>query len=323
MKAHRGEIGARLGVCQWFHYEDEAGLRRAMDLLEELGVRHLRTGISWADFVRPGGQRWYDRQMAALGETGLEILLSVWHTPPSISEGGRCSAPPRRLRDYADFLDLVITRYGHAFSTLELWNEPNNRYKWDFAAFDPEWRKFAAMVIDAGYWCRARGVATCLGGISPADPHWVALMAERGVLEHVDVVAFHAFPCMWWPDAPCWDWSTHWQGWDHKVEMIREQSRGKAVWVTETGLATWELSMGAPARHEAQVEMLMAAAQAPAERIYWYSLVDLDPAREAIEGFHVDENEYHMGLVMHGGEKKPAYFAMKQLLSQSAARAGV
>ena len=58
--------------------------------------------------------------------------------------------------------------------------------------------------------------------------------------------------------------------------------------------------------------MLEAAAAAPAERMYWYTLFDLDPNREAIEGFHVDENEYHMGLINHYGEKKPAYYRLKE-----------
>jgi CDP-paratose 2-epimerase len=48
--------------------------------------------------------------------------------------------------------------------------------------------------------------------------------------------------------------------------------------------------------------------------MYWYSLIDLDPRREAIEGFHVDENEYHLGLVTCDGTRKPAFDVMKDLL---------
>src|SRR5688572_10203543 len=100
----------KLGVCQWFHFEDDAALHRAVALMRELGVRHLRTGISWADYVRPGGKAWYDRQMRALEE--FEVLLSIWHVPPSVSEAGTCNSPPRPLRDFADFVDQVITEYG-------------------------------------------------------------------------------------------------------------------------------------------------------------------------------------------------------------------
>src|SRR5215216_4102444 len=117
----------KLGVCQWFHYEDYRSVEQAVELMAELNLRHLRTGVSWADFFRPGGKQWYDWQMKMLADAGVEVLLSVWHTPPSISEGNACNSPPRRLQDFADCIDLVITRYGDAWHHLELWNEPNNR----------------------------------------------------------------------------------------------------------------------------------------------------------------------------------------------------
>jgi CDP-paratose 2-epimerase len=61
--------------------------------------------------------------------------------------------------------------------------------------------------------------------------------------------------------------------------------------------------------------MLDKAAASPAERVYWYSLIDLDPNREAIEGFHVDENEYHMGLLHHDGHRKDAFYHFRNLLA--------
>src|SRR5690606_23459355 len=201
----------RLGICQWFHYEDVRTLETAARLLRDLGVKHLRTGVSWADYLRPGGPRWYDQMFRALAE--FDVLLSVWHTPPSISEGGSCASPPSRLRDFADFIDVLISRYGSGFTHLELWNEPNNRLKWDFPTFDPEWRKFGEMVGTAAYWAQQRRVPTVLGGMIPVDPHWLGLMKRWGALPYIDVVAIHGFPGMWWDDAPNWDWYRDWHGW--------------------------------------------------------------------------------------------------------------
>lgn len=304
--------GPELGLCQWFHYLDHAALERAVGLLRELGVRHLRTGISWADFHRPEGPAWYREQMEALG--GFEVLLSIWHTPPSISENESCSGPPRRLEDFADFVEQVIDEYGDCFAHLELWNEPNNRLKWDFPLCDHDWRKFGAMVRMAGERARARSVPTVLGGMIPVDRHWLALMKGYEVLPAVDVVGIHAFPEMWWPEAPSWDWPSHWQGWEAKVASIEPHTEGRPVWVTETGLATWDLPGRRPGRFDLQMERLERAATAPVDRLYWYCLLDLDPSREAIEGFHVDENEYHMGLVDHEGARKPAWYRMRELL---------
>lgn len=46
---------------------------------------------------------------------------------------------------------------------------------------------------------------------------------------------------------------------------------------------------------------------------------DLDPRREAIEGFHVDENEYHLGLETFAGERKPAWHRFRDLLASPVA----
>jgi hypothetical protein len=42
--------------------------------------------------------------------------------------------------------------------------------------------------------------------------------------------------------------------------------------------------------------------------------MDLDPQRDAIEGFHVDENEYHLGLATFDGRYKPAFERMKYFM---------
>ena len=305
----------RLGVCQWFHFEAEDDLEQSVALLEDLGVKHLRTGVSWADFHRAGGKSWYDHQMVRLKEAGLEVLLSVWHTPPSLAEGGSCAGPPRDLKAYADFIDQLIDLYGDCFETLELWNEPNNLYKWDFESYDPDWSKFAEMICGAGYWARERGRTTVLGGAAPADPHWLQLMADYGVLDCVDIVAIHAFPGMWWPDGQNWEWYSHWAGWERRLADVRAAIGERPLWVTETGLATCDRVEADPLKYGLQEQKLVEAAEAPVERLYWYSLVDLHPERDALEGFHVDENEYHMGLVTYRGRKKPAYQRMKRLLA--------
>jgi CDP-paratose 2-epimerase len=305
----------KLGLCQWFHFEDYAAVDRTLALLAELGVKHFRTGISWADYHRPRGRAWYDWQMNRLRQSGLEVLLSIWHTPPSISRGGTCNSPPKRLRDFADLIDTVITDYGDCFAHLELWNEPNNQFKWDFAHHDPDWRHFASMVGDAAHWAKQRGAHTVLGGMIPVDHHWLNLMRDYGVLDFIDVVAIHAFPQMWFDNAPNWDWFRDWRGWREKLDYIRAYAGGRPIWVTETGLATWDPVLTRESKLDLQARIINDAVAAPAERLYFYSLIDLDPAREAIEGFHVDENEYHMGLMRHDGSAKPAYAQFRQLLA--------
>lgn len=308
----------KLGICQWFHYQDFEMVERTLAAMLDLGLKHLRTGVSWADYHRPAGRRWYDWQMRTLADAGVDVLLSVWHTPPSIAEGGTCAGPPRRLEDYADFIELLAHDYGDCFGALELWNEPNNRLKWNFPECDPQWEKFGRMIGCAAQRARQCEKPTVLGGMIPVDHHWLRLMHEYGATADVDVIAIHGFPEMWWAEAPNWDWYSHWHGWDEKIGYVAQHARGKPIWITETGLATWDLPKRRLGRYDLQVDCLTQAVAAPAERVYWYSMIDLHPQRDAIEGFHVDENEYHLGLLTSAGTPKPAYHRMRELLHEPA-----
>jgi CDP-paratose 2-epimerase len=314
------------GICQWFHLDDDRLLDASIAALDRLGVRHLRTGISWADWHRPGGPAWYDRMMGALAASGLEVLLSVWHTPPSLSLDpalDRCSVPPRTPKDYADFLDVVIDRHGDAFTALEIWNEPNNPYKWD-PSYDPDHACFAELVANAGHWVRHRGKPAVFGGMVHLDYDFVRRMRRFGALDHVDVMGVHAFPHMWEPFATDWEHPSHWFGWEHRCEEIAEHAQ-LPVWITETGVATYRKDHDMVAREQLQAESLLQAVQAPAERVYWYCLFDLDPARTAIEednGGPREHAEYHLGLIRHtpqhrvSGYEKDAFLALEAALAQ-------
>ena len=317
--------GEGFGVCQWFHFGDYRLVDVTLETLRDLGVEHLRTGLSWADFHRAGGTEWYDWQMDRLHHSGLDILLSVWHTPPSISMDparGSASVPPADTRDYADFIDTVIDRWGHAFDTLELWNEPNNPMKWS-SRYDSDYSRYARLVIDAGNWARQRGKRTVLGGVTLLDLDFVDRMVETRALEFVDVLGIHAFPHMWEPYASDWDHPSHWWGWSHRVETMSERAGGMPVWVTETGLAT-VAKHTLEVRERLQEKLLREALDAEVERLYWYSLFDLPPERPAIEelnGAPREEAEYHMGLIRYQpgfevcGNEKPAYHALRRALS--------
>ena len=53
-----------------------------------------------------------------------------------------------------------------------------------------------------------------------------------------------------------------------------------------------------------QVKTIDDLVRAPAQRVYWYSLEDLAPERETLDGFHCDERAYHFGLKRCTGESK-------------------
>ena len=321
-----GEVGPvtdildRIGLCQWFHFEDKRLLQATLNDLAELGIRHLRTGISWADYHRSNGERWYDYQMDALADADVEVLLSIWHVPPSLSENGRCSGPPRQLRDYADFVGQIIDRYQGKFHYLELWNEPNNRIKWDFVNCDPDWSKFAKMISAAAYWAKCSGQTTVLGGMIPVDHYWLENLALRGALDCIDIVGIHAFPGMWTGDSYWWDSPNQWSDWSSKIRAIEQYTGNRPVWVTETGYATCKGNSPLPGCFREQTFRLFDAVCAPAKRLYWYCVRDMSydfPCIEMAEdGGRIDYREYHLGLTTSNGRRKPAWHLLYQLLQK-------
>jgi beta-xylosidase len=86
--AQFAQYAPAMGICQWFHFEDRR-LDDAVRWLRKLGVRHLRTGLSWADSQRPGAETWFDRQMRALEP--FDVTLTFCFTPES-------SVPTTRAR---------------------------------------------------------------------------------------------------------------------------------------------------------------------------------------------------------------------------------
>ena len=74
------------------------------------GVRHLRTGLSWADSFRPDADAWFDRQMKALERVRR-------HRSPSASRPEHRgiqphhTSPPQCLEEFADFCARMTKRY--------------------------------------------------------------------------------------------------------------------------------------------------------------------------------------------------------------------
>jgi beta-xylosidase len=102
------EFAPELGICQWFHFEDHR-LDDGVRWLRELGVRHLRTGLSWADWLRPDAEAWFDRQMRALEP--FDVTLTFCFTPESEGIRPHYTSPPKEPERFADFCARMVRRY--------------------------------------------------------------------------------------------------------------------------------------------------------------------------------------------------------------------
>lgn len=99
---------AGMGICQWFHFEDPR-LDCGVEWLRKLGVRYLRTGISWADSFRPNAELWFDRQMEALD--AFDTTLTLCFTPEHLGQTAHHTSPPKDPDSFAEFAVRVVSRY--------------------------------------------------------------------------------------------------------------------------------------------------------------------------------------------------------------------
>jgi beta-xylosidase len=102
------EFAPHLGICQWFHFEDPR-LDCSVRYLQDLGVKHLRTGLSWADRLRPNALDWFDRQMKALEP--FDVTMTLCFTPEEKGVRPHYTSPPQRVEEFADFCSEMTRRY--------------------------------------------------------------------------------------------------------------------------------------------------------------------------------------------------------------------
>jgi hypothetical protein len=108
-KKSLAEFTPDFGLCQWFHFQDERTLELAVRWFERLGVRRVRTGLSWAETHVPGWERWFDTLMSALAP--FEVCATLCFTPGSRGIRDDHTSPPVDVTEFADFARLMTERY--------------------------------------------------------------------------------------------------------------------------------------------------------------------------------------------------------------------
>ena len=279
------------GIVEWFHVGDEAKVDRTLEKIDNLQIKQLRTGISWADHHEDSGEEWYQYLLPRLANK-VEILPCILYTPPSLGIEPRTSSPPRSAKDYADFVDYVLGQYGQNFNWVELWNEPNNRLEYDYT-LDNDWMIFADMIVKAAYWAQHNGYKVALGGMSPVDANWLHYMFELNAMTNIDAVGIHGFPG---------SYDQIWSGWNNNIAVVQEvldhYNHPAEVWITEAGFSTWKNN------EDEQVAAFTEYLDSPAQRKYWYSIEDLNANLPTVGGFYKDKRDYHFGLYNSTGKPK-------------------
>jgi len=228
---------------------------RQWDLMAASGVESARVSFSWASLQPTRGPIDFavtDRLVERAARRRIQLLPVIFEAPSWAElDQTRRNSPPRRMRDFAGFVQALVGRYGRRGSFWaarpdvprrpvrfwQIWNEPDLRFYWnvprDWSAAWP--RGYVRLLKAARSAIRSRDRAgkLVLGGLS-ARP-WVQL--KRLYRLHArplfDVVAVHPYN----------------SGLRSALEVVRivrgvMRRRGdarKALWVTELG---WPAARG-------------------------------------------------------------------------------
>ena len=227
-----GSAMPTIGMNEWFRTNDHDLVEKVLADMRTLAIQDLRTGISWADYHNSECREWYDWLFRRLARE-VRVLPCFLCTPESLGISPKTSAPPKQPKAYGEFIEVILHRFGRYFDWIELWNEPNNLYDWDWR-LDPEWRVFCEMVLGGARIAHELGKKTVLAGMCPTDINWLQMMFERRVMDVIDAVGVHGFPGTWEFD---------WDSWCNRISKVRrllereQRERKHAEYPTGRGIA--------------------------------------------------------------------------------------
>jgi CDP-paratose 2-epimerase len=283
---------AVIGIMEYFQVNDFDNAAKLIEDIKSLGVKELRTIVSWADWHSKEGEKWYNWLLPELAKD-FNLLPCLTYTPPDLGIEPKIFSPPRNTNDFNRFVDILIKRYGEHFNSVELWNEPNNLNSWDWR-LDPDWNIFSKMITAAADTVKKAGKTAVLGGMVPVDPNWLKLMGEKNVLQQFDVIALHGFHGTWESD---WnDWNITLAG---VYDVLNIFDLKPEVWITKAGYSTWKHD-----EHK-QLSEFVKLINCNADKVYWYSVRDLNPdIMVGGNSVYDDERFMHFGLKYHDGQSK-------------------
>src|SRR5690349_5366544 len=114
----------KIGLVQWFRVGQYEEVENAINDFKKLGLTAIRTNFSFADWRSDAGKAWYDWLFPTLAKN-LEVLPCIFYASPFTSTKQTAPVLPQNPKDYADFIDAIVSDYGDHFEYIELWYGQN------------------------------------------------------------------------------------------------------------------------------------------------------------------------------------------------------
>jgi hypothetical protein len=364
---------------------DPANVTRTLEMARTMGARYVRMQMPWDDVEihakgdfedrrNPGNIRssWekYDFIFAEMRRLGLEPIVRIdraptWARPndaaderflAGLAENPDSTGPPENYADYADFVATVAARYRGTVRFIQIWNEPNLSYEWNWRLPEPE--RFAELLRLAATAARAANpdVVILFPSLSPTDgkePRKAPLselefldrVYRAGAAPYFDIMSAQAYGLgqppdenryvrlRWRPSAP---FSELDRPIDSRIDvsrvaLLREVMElhgdgGKAVWISEFGYNSAPASVPEPARsnwgppvsEEQKGEYLVGQLERARREWPWVGVMNVWLLRWGGEAPDPLNPTPYFAIVAHDFTPLPAYTALQRYAEQGA-----
>jgi hypothetical protein len=353
---------------------DPANVTRTLELAQQMGARYIRMQMPWEDVeihakgdfedrrnpdhLRSAWEK-YDFIFAEMQRLGLEPIVRIDRPPRwaratanateqfqrGLAENGNSTGPPDNYRDYADFVATVAARYRGQVRYIQIWNEPNLSYEWNWVLPEPE--RFTEMLRLAATAARQANpeVIILFPSLSPTDglePR-IAPLSELEYLDRVytaggadyfDIMSAQAYGLGQPPDehryvSPRLLWQ---RPIDTRIDvsrvvllhevMLKHGDSRKAVWVSEFGYVSAPADLphnwGSSVSREQQGEYLIGQLERARREWPWMGVMHVWFLRWGGAAPDPRDPTAYFAIVGHDYEQFPAYRALQQYRSQPA-----
>jgi len=202
------------GVQAFLFWREEVA-DRDLRLIKEAGFRWVKQEFAWRE-IEGAGKGQYDwgkadRFMEQIDAYGLHIIARVGVQPEWAGGSYPQVGPPDNLRDFADFLTALATRYQGRIAAYQIWNEPNLAREWGENSPSPaEYTELlrlsyeAVKKADPAAYVISAGLAPTTRWDNVAVPDTVYLqgMYDAGAEPYFDLLGVHGAGYKVSPETP-------------------------------------------------------------------------------------------------------------------------
>ncbi len=291
------EPDSPLGMGVYLNRFDLQTMQTVAKMAGEAGVKWTREDFGWGGIERaPGQYQWdyHDKLIETAHRYGISVYAIVAYWP-----GWSKAYTPEGIRQYADFMRVLVRRYRDRIHAWEIWNEPNIFF-WQ----GPR-EMYADLLIAAYKAVKEEDPKAQVLGLSTAgiDFGFIELMLAKGT--PFDVLTIHPYRKVLKDAEFIADLAK-----SSDAVRLPDGTR-RPVWITEMGWAThvphpvlrqdFEAnSRRAQASYLAR-SYLCTIASGVKPRTFWYNF-----RNDGDDPFYFEHN---MGIVELDGRPKPAYVA--------------